>query len=72
MNGRAVVITGLPYPPRMDPRVVLKMDFLTSMQNKLEIKGLGGEDWYKQQAFRAVNQVGSFIEMDSNLFDVFW
>ena len=58
MNGRAVVITGLPYPPRMDPRVILKMDFLTSMQNKLEIKGLGGEDWYKQQAFRAVNQVG--------------
>ena len=68
MNGRAVVITGLPYPPRMDPRVVLKMDFLTSMQNKLEIKGLGGEDWYKQQAFRAVNQVGFFIEMDMNMF----
>ena len=21
MNGRAVVITGLPYPPRMDPKV---------------------------------------------------
>ena len=21
MNGRAVIITGLPFPPRMDPRV---------------------------------------------------
>jgi len=27
-NGRAVVITGLPFPPRMDPKVILKMKFL--------------------------------------------
>ena len=30
-NGRAVVITGLPFPPRMDPRVVLKMEYLNDM-----------------------------------------
>lgn len=36
-NGRAVVITGLPYPPRLDPKVVLKMKFLD------EVKGQGGE-----------------------------
>ena len=27
-NGRGVIITGLPYPPRMDARVKLKMQFL--------------------------------------------
>lgn len=27
-NGRGVMVTGLPYPPRLDPRVVLKMQFL--------------------------------------------
>jgi regulator of telomere elongation helicase 1 len=26
--GRAVIITGLPYPPYKDPRVVLKKQFL--------------------------------------------
>ena len=34
INGRAVVITGLPYPPRMDPKVVLKMEFLKEMRMK--------------------------------------
>lgn len=29
--GRGVIITGLPYPPRMDPRVVLKMQYLDEM-----------------------------------------
>ena len=33
-NGRAVVITGLPFPPRMDPRVTLKMQFLDEMKAK--------------------------------------
>ncbi|KAI4825817.1 hypothetical protein KUCAC02_021483 [Chaenocephalus aceratus] len=32
--GRGVVITGLPFPPRMDPRVVLKMQFLDEMCRK--------------------------------------
>ena len=31
-NGRAVMITGLPYPPRMDPRVVLKMQYLDELR----------------------------------------
>lgn len=34
--GRGVVITGLPFPPRMDPRVVLKMQYLDEMcKNKI-------------------------------------
>ncbi|XP_076596702.1 regulator of telomere elongation helicase 1 isoform X1 [Chaetodon auriga] len=56
--GRGVVITGLPYPPKMDPRVILKMQFLDEMckKNTPGLKYLSGQQWYKQQAFRAVNQ----------------
>nr|XP_013000050.1 regulator of telomere elongation helicase 1 isoform X4 [Cavia porcellus] len=57
-NGRGVIITGLPYPPRMDPRVVLKMQFLDEMrgQNQPGSQFLSGQEWYRQQASRAVNQ----------------
>ncbi|XP_044068758.1 LOW QUALITY PROTEIN: regulator of telomere elongation helicase 1 [Siniperca chuatsi] len=56
--GRGVVITGLPFPPKMDPRVVLKMQFLDEMRQKKApgLKYLSGQEWYRQQAFRAVNQ----------------
>nr|XP_020016632.1 regulator of telomere elongation helicase 1 isoform X2 [Castor canadensis] len=58
VNGRGVVVTGLPYPPRMDPRVVLKMQFLDEMRNQSGTGGqfLSGHEWYRQQASRAVNQ----------------
>ncbi|XP_062949511.1 LOW QUALITY PROTEIN: regulator of telomere elongation helicase 1 [Cynocephalus volans] len=57
-NGRGVVVTGLPYPPRMDPRVVLKMQFLDEMKGQSRDGGqfLSGQEWYRQQASRAVNQ----------------
>uniref|UniRef100_A0A8D2CSU0 Regulator of telomere elongation helicase 1 n=1 Tax=Sciurus vulgaris TaxID=55149 RepID=A0A8D2CSU0_SCIVU len=57
-NGRGVVVTGLPYPPRMDPRVVLKMQFLDEMRSQSGAGGqfLSGQEWYRQQASRAVNQ----------------
>lgn len=32
INGRGVIITGLPFPPRMEPRVILKMQFLDEMR----------------------------------------
>ncbi|KAL2103257.1 hypothetical protein ACEWY4_000125 [Coilia grayii] len=56
--GRGVIITGLPFPPRMDPRVTLKMQYLEEMSRKREpgVKYLSGQDWYRQQASRAVNQ----------------
>ncbi|XP_068453212.1 regulator of telomere elongation helicase 1 isoform X2 [Clinocottus analis] len=56
--GRGVIITGLPFPPKMDPRVILKMQFLDEMSRKKApgVKYLSGQEWYKQQAFRAVNQ----------------
>ncbi|KAB1262394.1 Regulator of telomere elongation helicase 1 [Camelus dromedarius] len=58
VNGRGVIVTGLPYPPRMDPRVVLKMQFLDEMKGQGGAVGqfLSGHDWYRQQASRAVNQ----------------
>uniref|UniRef100_A0A5F8G6B0 Regulator of telomere elongation helicase 1 n=1 Tax=Monodelphis domestica TaxID=13616 RepID=A0A5F8G6B0_MONDO len=58
MNGRGVIITGLPFPPRMDPRVILKMQFLDEMRGKSGAGGqyLTGHEWYRQQASRAVNQ----------------
>ena len=34
INGRAVVITGLPFPPRMDPKVILKMQYLDEARCK--------------------------------------
>uniref|UniRef100_A0A8C2M8X8 Regulator of telomere elongation helicase 1 n=1 Tax=Cricetulus griseus TaxID=10029 RepID=A0A8C2M8X8_CRIGR len=58
MNGRGVIVTGLPYPPRMDPRVVLKMQFLDELRGRNRAGGqcLSGQEWYQQQASRAVNQ----------------
>lgn len=58
VNGRGVVVTGLPYPPRKDPRVILKMQFLDEMKGRSGASGqfLSGQDWYRQQASRAVNQ----------------
>ncbi|XP_063003371.1 regulator of telomere elongation helicase 1 [Elgaria multicarinata webbii] len=56
-NGRGVIITGLPFPPRMDPRIILKMQFLDEMRAKYAGgQYLSGNSWYKQQASRAVNQ----------------
>ncbi|XP_009997011.1 PREDICTED: regulator of telomere elongation helicase 1 [Chaetura pelagica] len=56
-NGRGVIITGLPFPPRMEPRVVLKMQFLDEMRKSgAGAQYLSGREWYSQQASRAVNQ----------------
>lgn len=34
MNGRAVLITGLPYPPFKDPRIMLKKSYLDVLHSK--------------------------------------
>lgn len=62
--GRAVVITGIPFAMRTDPKVRLKREFLDQNTQSLLIgsKVLTGEEWYGQQASRAVNQaVGRVI-----------
>lgn len=54
-NGRAVIVIGLPFPPYLDPRVVLKKEYLQinrTQKNQLQ----SGQDWYNMEATRAVNQ----------------
>ncbi|XP_062140101.1 regulator of telomere elongation helicase 1 homolog [Drosophila sulfurigaster albostrigata] len=54
-NGRAVIITGLPFPPLKDPKVILKRRYLESNRTK-ENQLLSGQEWYSLEATRAVNQ----------------
>ncbi|KAI5070881.1 hypothetical protein GOP47_0013132 [Adiantum capillus-veneris] len=62
--GRAVIITGIPFAMKTDPKVKLKREYLDE-QARLESdkkRVLTGEEWYVQQASRAVNQaVGRVI-----------
>lgn len=34
-NGRAVILTGLPYPPFFDPRVSMKREYLDRNKKKV-------------------------------------
>ncbi|KAJ3039188.1 hypothetical protein HDV00_012511 [Rhizophlyctis rosea] len=60
-KGRAVIVCGIPYPAAMDPKVKLKKQYLDDLHSSREMfrgqfQTLSGNDWYKQQAARAVNQ----------------
>ena len=55
-HARAVVLTGLPYPPKQDPKVVAKQEYVNEMFSKDSNGQLNGQSWYVQQATRAVNQ----------------
>jgi hypothetical protein len=54
--GRAVIVTGLPYPSLFDPKVRLKRNFLDEAPKVPGLQQLSGDQWYDQQAVRAVNQ----------------
>ncbi|ONM40970.1 hypothetical protein Zm00014a_022607 [Zea mays] len=62
--GRAVIVTGMPFATPTDAKVRLKREYLDKQgtpSNK-NTKMLTGEEWYVQQAARAVNQaVGRVI-----------
>ncbi|KAG8447235.1 hypothetical protein GDO86_014630 [Hymenochirus boettgeri] len=73
-NGRGVIITGLPFLPSKDPRVVLKMQFLDEMKRSQGSSGmyLSGQEWYRQQASRAVNQaIGRVIRHKNDYGAIF-
>ena len=66
---RCVVLVGLPYPAFKDPQVTAKRHYqsaLAQSERRHALAGtagtapagtvLSGEDWYAQQAFRALNQ----------------
>ncbi|CAK9810667.1 Regulator of telomere elongation helicase 1 homolog [Anthophora quadrimaculata] len=60
-NGRAVLITGLPFPPLKDPRVILKQQYLEEIKSQNK-EGLSGQQWYQLEASRAINQaIGRII-----------
>ncbi|KAM9785914.1 regulator of telomere elongation helicase 1 [Neosynchiropus ocellatus] len=72
--GRGVIITGLPFPPKLDPRVQLKMQFLDEMNRSRAgaLKFLTGQEWYREQAFRAVNQaIGRVIRHKDDFGAIF-
>ena len=56
-NGRAVIITGLPYPALHEPKVRIKREYLDQRHAaSAAASPLTGSVWYQQQASRAVNQ----------------
>jgi regulator of telomere elongation helicase 1 len=61
--GRAVIVTGMPFATPTDPKVRLKREYLDKQGTPSEnTKTLTGNEWYVQQAARAVNQaVGRVI-----------
>lgn len=54
-NARAVIICGIPFPPMLDPRVVLKKQYLDVNRNNVN-QLQSGQEWYLLEAVRAVNQ----------------
>ena len=48
---RCVIVVGVPYPQVMDPKVILKKEYLDNFRsiqqrNKEGIQGLTGQAWY--------------------------
>jgi regulator of telomere elongation helicase 1 len=64
-HGRCVVVTGIPYANHSDLFVRLKREYITQMaprRPKVQGKLFTGDDWYRNEAMRAVNQcVGRVI-----------
>ncbi|KAG5673468.1 hypothetical protein PVAND_003513 [Polypedilum vanderplanki] len=54
-NARAVMICGIPFPPMLDPRVVLKKKYLDLNRNAVN-QLQTGQEWYVLESVRAVNQ----------------
>ncbi|KAL0917929.1 hypothetical protein M5K25_013038 [Dendrobium thyrsiflorum] len=57
-TGRGVIVTGMPFSMKTDPKVRLKREYLDqqAILRKDSKDVLTGESWYVQQAARAVNQ----------------
>ena len=52
---RCVVMAGVPYAQVYDPKVIIKRSYLDT-KKRAGGAMLGGQDWYRLQAQRAVNQ----------------
>ncbi|CAG7693054.1 unnamed protein product [Allacma fusca] len=61
-NGRAVIITGIPYSPAKDPHVLAKQQYLNNKQSNGDRDCISGSSWYQLEATRALNQaIGRII-----------
>ncbi|KPI87719.1 putative helicase [Leptomonas seymouri] len=64
-HGRCVLVTGIPYANHTDLFVRLKRDYITAVAPTRPLvhgKPFTGDDWYRNEAMRAVNQcVGRVI-----------
>ena len=70
-NGRAVLVVGIPFPPFVDPRVVLKKQYLDTSRTK-ENELVTGQEWYNIEAIRAVNQaIGRVIRHKNDYGAIF-
>ncbi|KAL4481081.1 hypothetical protein ABPG72_015036 [Tetrahymena utriculariae] len=54
-SARAVILIGLPYPPLKNINIQVKKDYL-NQQSKLNSQRINGNEWYVQEAIRAMNQ----------------
>ncbi|BDA46571.1 probable regulator of telomere elongation helicase 1 homolog at N-terminal half [Coccomyxa sp. Obi] len=55
-NARAVIVVGIPFPNVKDTKVNLKKKYNDAGQRDRSRSLLTGDQWYSQQAFRALNQ----------------
>lgn len=55
MYGRAVIVTGIPFGPCKDPKIILKKKYLKENRT-IENEMLSGDEWYVLNAVRAINQ----------------
>ena len=55
-NARGVVVVGIPYPNLKDKQVELKRKYNDEKNAKNRAGVLSGDQWYSQQAFRALSQ----------------
>ena len=53
---RGVIITGLPYPNKFEPRIRVKMEYLDQSFRNPTTKTLSSNEWYNREAWSAVNQ----------------
>ncbi|XP_055332533.1 regulator of telomere elongation helicase 1 homolog [Paramacrobiotus metropolitanus] len=53
---RGVILTGLPYPNRYEPRIRVKMEYLQQTYGNVTTRTLTGEEWYNREAWSTVNQ----------------
>lgn len=69
MYGRAVIVTGIPFAPSKDPRVLLKKQYLNDNKNHK----LNGNDWYVLDSIRAINQaIGRVIRHKDDYGGIFF